>query len=116
MRQTPNLARPSQHESALLSLVELFPNATPLRIPILLGVTRGRSHLLEENAIIVFGTSEMIFFESRIPLELADRLHLRNSDGSLETEAIVVAVRVNDHQRAVAARFVAEVHNWIVQD
>jgi len=116
MRQTPNLASLSQKESALLSLVELFPNATPLRIPILLRVTRGNGHFLEENTTIEFGTSRMVFFESQLPLELGERFHLRNSDRSLETEAIVVGVRVSDRQKAIAARFVADVRNWIVRD
>jgi hypothetical protein len=57
----------------------------------------------------------MVFFESRLPLELADRLHLKNSDRSLGTDAIVVAIRDGGAYRAVAVRFVAEVRNWIIQ-
>lgn len=115
MSQTPNLATPIPDKSTLRSLAELFPNATPLRIPIFVTVTRGKGQSLEESATIEFGTSRIVFFESRIPLELSDKLRLKNSDGSLETEAIVVAVRANHSHRAVAARFVTEVRNWIVQ-
>jgi hypothetical protein len=115
MRQTANLAIPSQSEPALRSLVELFPSATPLRISILVSVTRGNGHLLEESTVIEFGTSMMVFFASRLPLELADKLHLENSDRSLGAEAVVVAIRDDVSHRAIAARFVAEVRNWIIQ-
>jgi hypothetical protein len=102
-------------ESALWRLAELFPSATPLRIPILVGITKENGSPLEENTVIEFGTSRMIFFESRLPLELEDKFHLQNSDGSLETEAVVVALRVKGGSRAIVARFVAEVRNWAVQ-
>jgi hypothetical protein len=115
MRQITNLATPSQNEPTLRNLVELFPSASPLRIPILVSLTPGKGQSLEESTVIEFGTSMMVFFESRLPLELGDRLHLKNSDGSLGTEAIIVAMRVNDNRRAIAARFVAEVRNWIIQ-
>ena len=115
MRQTTNLAIPSQNESSLESLVELFPSATSLRIPILVRVPRGEGQSLEESTLIEFGTSMMVFFESRLPLELGDKFHLKNSGGSLSTEAVVVATRHTASHRAIAARFVAEVRNWIVQ-
>ena len=115
MRRTTNLTIPSHSASALRSLAELFPSATPLRISILVSVARGNGHLLEESTVIEFGTSMMVFFESRLPLELAEKLHLENSDRSLGADAIVVAVRDGESHRAIAARFVAEVRNWIIQ-
>jgi len=86
-----------------------------MRIPVLVTVPRGRGQGLEEDTAIEFGTSRIVFFESRLPLELDDKLCLENTDGSLATEAFVVALRLNDGKRAVAARFVAEVRNWIVR-
>jgi len=115
MRQTTTRTIPPQSESALRNLAELFPNATPLRISILVSVARGKGHVLEESTVIEFGTSMMVFFESRLPLELADKLHLKNSDRSLGTDAVVVALRDGVSHRAIAARFVAEVRNWIIQ-
>lgn len=115
MRQTANLPAPSLSESALRSLAELFPNATPLRISILVSVERGKGHLLEESTVIEYGTSMMVFFESRLPLELADKLHLENSDRSLGTDAVVVAIRDGAGHKAVAARFAAEVRHWVIQ-
>lgn len=114
MRQN-NLTVPSQTASALETLADLFPNVTPVRIPILVSVARGNGHLLEESTVIEYGTSMMVFFESRLPLELADRLHLENADRSLGTDAVIVAIRDSGKKRAIAARFVAEVRNWILQ-
>jgi hypothetical protein len=104
-----------REKSALRRLVELFPDAIAMRIPVLVSVPRGRGQGLEENTAIEYGTSRIVFFESRLPLELDDKLCLENTDGSLQTEAIVVALRLNEGKRAVAARFVAEVRNWIVR-
>jgi hypothetical protein len=115
MRQVGNLETLSQEKSALRRLAELFPGATPMHLPILVVVPRGKGQGLEESTAIEYGTSRMVFFESRLPLELGDMLHLQNSDGSLVAEAMVVALRPNDGRRAIAARFVAEVRNWIIQ-
>jgi hypothetical protein len=115
MRQVGNLETPPQEESALRRLAELFPGATPMRLPILLVVPRGKGQGLEESTAIEYGTSRMVFFESRLPLELGDIFHLQNSDGSLVAEAMVVALRPNEGRRAIAARFIAEVRNWIIQ-
>jgi hypothetical protein len=111
---TDRKSRPRE-ESALRRLVELFPDAVSMRIPVQVVVPRERGQGLEENTAIQYGTSRIVFFESRLPLELDDKLYLQNSDGSLGTEAIVVALRLNDGKRAIAARFVAEVRNWIIQ-
>ena len=115
MRRTTNLTIPSHSASALRSLADLFPGVTPMRISISVSVARGKGHSLEMGTVIEFGTSMMVFFESRLPLELADKLHLENSDRSLGTDAVVVAVRDGISHRAIAARFVAEVRNWIIQ-
>lgn len=114
MPQASHLAVPSQGASALRGLAELFPNATPLRISITVRAARADGHRLEDNTVIEFGTSTMVFFDSRLPLELADKIQLENFDGSLKTGAVVVAVR-DGGRRAVAARFLAEVRNWIIQ-
>jgi hypothetical protein len=50
-----------------------------------------------------------------MPLEFADVLRLRNSDGSLDTEASVVAVQYRPGSTIVAARFRNAVPNWIVK-
>jgi len=42
-------------------------------------------------------------------------LRLRNSDGSLDIEAAVVAVQYHPGKTVVAARFIGDVPNWIVK-
>ncbi len=68
-----------------------------------------------ESTVIEFGTSREVLFACTVPLEFADILRLRNSDGSLDTEASVVAVQYHPGKTIVAARFVAAVPNWIVK-
>ena len=104
-----------QEKSGLRRLVELFPGATPMRIRICVVVPRGKGQGLEEKTEIEYGTSRMVFFESRLPLELDDKFHLRNSDGSLDADAIVVGLHFSEGCRAIAARFATEVRNWILR-
>jgi hypothetical protein len=42
-------------------------------------------------------------------------LRLQNSDGTLDTEACVVALQYNGSRTVVAARFKRAVTNWIVK-
>lgn len=71
--------------------------------------------MVEESTVIEFGTSREVLFACATPLEFADILRLRNSDGSLDTEASVVAVQYHPGKTIVAARFVTSVPNWIVK-
>lgn len=70
---------------------------------------------LPESTVIEFGTSREVLFACTMPLEFADVLRLRNSDGSLDTEASVVAVQYHPGATVVAARFLNAVPNWIVK-
>jgi len=108
--------------TTVAELARFFPEATPVRIPV--QFTR-RNHAgrddqpggggVEESTIIEFGTSREVLFACTTPLEFADILRLRNSDGSLDTEASVVAVQYHPGKTIVAARFVTSVPNWIVK-
>ena len=103
-------------------LARFFPEATPVRIAV--EFTR-RHHAdsagqpddagLHESTVIEFGTSREVLFACTTPLEFADVLRLRNSDGSLDTEASVVAVQYHPGKTVVAARFTTSVPNWIVK-
>ena len=108
--------------STVAELARFFPEATPVRIPV--QFTRGNNASngtqpggagIEESTIIEFGTSREVLFACTTPLEFADILRLRNSDGSLDTEASVVAVQYHPGKTIVAARFVNSVPNWIVK-
>lgn len=69
----------------------------------------------QESTIIEFGTPREALFACTTPLEFADVLRLRNADGSLNTEAAVVAVQYHPRTTIVAARFLTPVPNWIVK-
>jgi hypothetical protein len=70
---------------------------------------------LQEQTVIEFGTAQEVIFSSGLPLEFEDRVQLLNSDRSLDARATVVAVRYHDGRKAVAARFLGEVGNWIIK-
>jgi hypothetical protein len=93
----------------------MFPSATSVRIPVRVTALRGAGQNLEEHTVIEFGTSREVLFASALPLEFEDRVLLENRDGSLRADASVVAVQVHDGRRAVAARFLSEVSNWIIK-
>ena len=96
-------------------LAELFPSALPVRIPVRVSTVSAGRRRLQEQTLIEFGTPHEVVFASTLPLEFEDRVRLVNSDGSLDARAIVVAVRYHDGRKAVAARFMGDVGNWIIK-
>ncbi len=121
--QATATGRATQNASAVAGLARFFPEATPVRIPVQLARTLqpGDSSSVNfaahftESTVIEFGTPREVFFACNTPLEFADVLRLRNSDGSLDIEASVVAVQYHPGTTVVAARFRGEVPNWIVK-
>jgi hypothetical protein len=107
--------------STVAELARFFPEATPVRIPVQFtrrnSMSNGQpgAEGKQESTVIEFGTSREVLFACTTPLEFADILRLRNSDGSLDTEASVVAVQYHPGNTIVAARFLTSVPNWIVQ-
>ena len=120
-QQGTALSRTGQ-TSTVADLARFFPEATPVRIPVQFTRRSGTSNgsgpdiaSVQESTVIEFGTSREVLFACTTPLEFADILRLRNSDGSLDTEASVVAVQYHPGTTIVAARFVNSVPNWIVK-
>jgi hypothetical protein len=111
----------TSQSSTVAELARFFPEATPVRIPVQFtrrtGTGEGQQGGAgtQESTVIEFGTAREVLFACTTPLEFADILRLRNSDGSLDTEASVVAVQYHPGKTIVAARFVAAVPNWIVK-
>jgi hypothetical protein len=108
--------------SPVAELARFFPEATPVRIPVQFTRRNGTSNNspadgagVQESTVIEFGTPREVLFACTTPLEFADMLRLRNSDGSLDTEASVVAVQYHPGKTVVAARFLTSVPNWIVK-
>lgn len=115
MPKAAGVGASSIRESSTSKLAKFFPNATPVRIPVRLTRVASGSSAFSESTVIEFGTPHEVLFASTLPLEFADKLRLQNSDGTLDTEACVVAVQYNGGRTAVAARFTGEVANWIVK-
>ena len=111
--------RTAQSASTVAGLASFFPDATPVRIPVQLALNHGEvdSHPrnFTESTVIEFGTPREVLFCCTTKLEFADVLRLRNSDGSLDVEATVVAVQYHPGKTVVAARFLGDVPNWIVK-
>ncbi|HKS80120.1 MAG TPA: hypothetical protein VJR23_01320 [Candidatus Acidoferrales bacterium] len=96
-------------------LAQLFPGVSPMRIPVSVTSSGRAGRKLQEQTVIEFGTAQEVIFSSSLPLEFEDRVELLNSDRSLDARATVVAVRYHDGRKAVAARFLGEVGNWIIK-
>jgi hypothetical protein len=98
-------------------LARFFPEATQVRIPVHLSRTLvpGQAPDFSESVVIEFGTPREVLFACKVPLEFADVLRLRNSDGSFDTEVSVVAVQYHPDHTLVAARFLGNVPNWILK-
>ena len=110
-------ARSLHATSPVAGLARFFPDATAMRMPVQIArlVEGSQSPDLSESTIIEFGTPREVLFACKTPLEFADELRLRNSDGSFEEKARVVAVQYHPGNTLVAARFNREVPNWIVK-
>jgi len=105
----------SAEQTCVEKLAQLFPSASPVRIPVQVATVAAGRRRLQEHTVIEFGTVHEVLFASTLALEFEDRLRLVNSDGSLDARATVVAVRYHDGGKAVAARFVGDVENWIIK-
>jgi hypothetical protein len=126
-QQGTGIARTARNATNVAGLARFFPEATPVRIPVQLArslypgasdneeLPQNGATNFTESTVIEFGTPREVLFACNTPLEFADVLHLRNSDGSLDVEASVVAVQYHPGQTIVAARFLKEVPNWIVK-
>lgn len=109
------IAPVSSAQTCVEKLAQLFPGATPVRIPVQVSSLGSAQSRFNEQTVIEFGTPVEVLFGSSLPLEFEDHIHLINSDGSLDARATVVAVRYHEGRKAVAARFAGKVGNWIIK-
>jgi hypothetical protein len=104
-----------EEQTCVEKLARFFPHASPVRISVRVSAGAGGRLQLHEQTVVEFGTEQEVLFSSTLPLEFEDQVRLVNSDGSLDAYAIIVAVRYNGAQKAVAARFLSDVGNWIIK-
>ena len=116
-QQATALGRSTHTSNGVADLARFFPDATSMRVPVEFAriLASGDTPTFTESTVIEFGTPREVLFSSKTPLEFADVLRLRNSDGSLDEEASVVAVQYHPGKTLVAARFRRDVPNWIVK-
>ena len=108
---------PAYTSDGVADLARFFRDATRMRVPVEFAriLASGDTPTFTESTVIEFGTAREVLFCSKTPLEFGDVLRLRNSDGSLDEEASVVAVQYQPGKTLVAARFRRDVPNWIVK-
>jgi len=99
----------------IAALARFFPGAVPVRIPVSICKTNALQAESVEQTVIEFGTPEEILFVSTLPLDFDDTVHVRSADGSLDTPARIVAMRLQDGRMAIAAKFLGSVANWIIK-
>ena len=104
-----------EEQTCVEKLAHFFPHASPVRISVRVSAGAAGHRQLHEQTVVEFGTAQEVLFSSTLPLEFEDRVRLVNSDGSLDAWATIVAVHYNGGRKAVAARFVGEVGNWIIK-
>ena len=109
------IASTRTQQTCVERLSRLFHDALPVRIPVQIEPLRAGRRRLQEQTVIEFGTAREVLFASNLPLEFEDRVRVVNSDGSLDAQATVVAVRYHNGNKAVAARFIDTVENWIIK-
>ena len=105
----------TQPESSVEKLAQIFPHASPVRIPVQVLASNGSARPVHEGTMIEFGTAHEVLFASTLPLEFENRIRLVNSDGSFDAQATVVAVRYHGGKKSVAARFLGDVPGWIIK-
>ncbi len=111
-------ARNAQNPSTVAGLARFFPDVSPVRMRFQLArIVPGSASAtpFTESIVIEFGTPREVLFECSTALEFGDDLRLRNSDGSFDVTASVVAVQYHPDKTVVAARFREEAPNWIVK-
>jgi hypothetical protein len=105
--------------SIVAGLARFFPDATPVRMRVqiarIMPDSAATAASFSESIVIEFGTPREVLFECNTVLEFGDELRLRDSDGSFDVTANVVAVQYQLGKTVVAARFREQVPNWIVK-
>jgi hypothetical protein len=106
--------RTSAQPLDLERLAQFFPDGTRVKMPVEVSHVGGSSSE-PVRTVLEYGTAREVIFRCALPMEFGDRLRLTNRDGSLDAEAEVMAVQISASETLVAARFTAEVHNWIIK-
>jgi hypothetical protein len=105
---------PEQTDPAYNRLLSLFPNASPVNIPVRVGLpikAKGAS----EKTTIMFGFNDTAIFLVNYPLCGGDAVRLKPATGQGEVPAVVVALMPKGRGLAVAVRFNEGVPRWFAR-
>lgn len=95
-------------------LAQFFPAGTRVKVPVQVArLPFGSSQPM--STVLEYGTHREVIFRCALPMEFGDRVRLTNKDGSLDAEAEVMAVQIGATDILIAARFTAEIPNWIIK-
>jgi hypothetical protein len=93
-------------------LARFFPDVRPIGLPALLTLSRNGSLSVREAVVVEFAGTERAIFNSSLPLEFEDRVHLENERGH-GIDAKVVAVQYGDEKIAVAVQILDGPFSWM---
>lgn len=99
--------------STVEKLAEFFPEAQAVSVPVRLRLSSPAGSFSHQTQI-EFCTSREVLFAAAVPLEFQERILLESACGSFTADASVAAIRYDNRERAVAARLVRRVPNWIL--
>jgi hypothetical protein len=101
-------------DGELERLAQFFPDGMRVKMPVqVVRLPLGSSDSMA--TVLEYGTSREVIFRCELPVEFGDRVRLTNKDRSLDAEAEVTAVQIGASETLVAARFTAEIPNWIIK-
>ena len=104
----------SSEDSTVSKLAEFFPDATPVSVPVRLCISDVAGNTFSQETQIEFCTSREVLFAAAFPLEFQERILLESACGSFIADASVAAMRCDNSRRAVAARLMRRVPDWIL--
>ena len=113
-RLTKNENQNQAGSCELERLAQFFPAGTRVKVPVQVArLPFGSSEPM--TTVLEYGTPREVIFRCKLPIEFGDRVRLTNKDGSLDAEAEVMAVQIGATETLIAARFTAEIPNWIIK-
>ena len=113
-RLTKNENQNQSGSCELERLAQFFPAGTRVKVPVQVArLPFGSAEPM--STVLEYGTPREVIFRCALPMEFGDRVRLTNKDGSLDAEAEVMAVQIGANETLIAARFTAEIPNWIIK-
>ncbi len=105
---------PELSDPAIGRLLSLFPGATPLHIPVRVGLPVRAKGAVERTSIM-FGANDTAILLVDYPLYGGELVQVRPAAGKGEASAVVIALMSKGHGLSVAVRFNQGVPKWFAK-